>query len=87
MSSLILKPLKFHYQETWNKPRHLENIVTCELLYHTIAGIKISFQWKSLTMNHTCPKCPNHVGLYQDHLWTHSDERRGDAALHSAVSL
>lgn len=72
MSSLILKPVTFHYQETWNKPRHVENTVRCGLLYHRIAGIKISFQWKSLTVNHTCPKCPNHVHLWQDQIWTHT---------------
>lgn len=72
MSSLILKLLKFHCRETWNKPRHLKNIVRCGLLYHRTAGIKISFQWKSLTINHTFPKHPNHVDLCQDQVWTHT---------------
>lgn len=69
MSSLILK---LHYQETWNKPRHLQNTVRCGLLYHRIAGIKISFQWKSLPIDDTCPKCPKHMDLCQDQVWTHT---------------
>lgn len=72
ISSLILKQLKFDYPETWNKPRHLENTVTCGLLNHTIAGIETIFQWKSLTINHTCPSCPSHLDLCQDQVWTHT---------------
>lgn len=50
----------------------LTDTVRCGLLYHRIAGIKISFQWKSLPIDDTCPKCPKHMDLCQDQVWTHT---------------